>query len=80
MNDSYVSDCKASEWAYSDNDSNNNNIVFFVTEKKKALIMDIEIPLTYNLSSATAEKITKYENLAVGIKNIWKFNSVSVYP
>ena len=40
----------------------------------------MEIPLTYNISSAAAEKITKYENLALDIKNIWKLNNVSVYP
>jgi len=32
--------------------------------------------LTHNLFNTEAEKVTKYENLALGIKNIWKLNSV----
>ena len=27
-----------------------------------------------------AEKITKHENLALEIKNIWKLNNVSIHP
>lgn len=38
------------------------------------------IPLTYNLAKTEAEKITKYENLALEIKNIWKINNESMYP
>jgi hypothetical protein len=55
-----VSDCKASVWACT-----NNNLVFFVTEEKTALLIDINIPLTYNFSNAATERITEYENLAV---------------
>jgi hypothetical protein len=36
--------------------------------------------LTYKFSNAAAEKITKYENLDLDSKNIWKLNNVSVYP
>jgi hypothetical protein len=35
----------------------------------------MEILLTYNFSSATTEKITRYENLALDIKYIWKLNN-----
>jgi hypothetical protein len=37
-------------------------------------------PLTHNLSYTEAEEITKYENLALQIKNIRKLNDVSVHP
>ena len=33
-----------------------------------------------NLPKTVAERITKYENLALQIKNIWKLNIVSIYP
>jgi len=36
--------------------------------------------LTHNDPKTEAEKITKYENVAVDIKNMWKLNRVSVYP
>jgi hypothetical protein len=49
----------------------------FVTEKKQHL--DIEMPLTYNFSNIAAEKVTKYETFALGIKTIWKLNNISVY-
>ena len=41
--------------------------------------MDIAVPLTHNIPKTEAEKITKYENLVLEIKNIWKLNNVSVY-
>ena len=36
--------------------------------------------MTHNDSKTEAEKITKYENVAVNIKNMCKLNRVSVYP
>ena len=45
-------------------------------ENKTALVIDIEVLLTHNLFNTEAEKVTKYENLAVGIKNFWKLNNV----
>jgi hypothetical protein len=36
--------------------------------------------LARNDPKTEAEKITKYENVAVDIKNMWKVNRVSVYP
>ena len=47
-------------------------------EYKTALVIDIAVPLTYNLPITETEKIMKYENLALEIKNIWKLNNVSV--
>jgi hypothetical protein len=41
-----------------------------------ALIVDKLVLLTHNLPKTAAEKITKYENLALEIKNFWKLNNV----
>jgi hypothetical protein len=41
-------------------------------QNKTALVIDTAVPLTHNLAKTEAEKIMKYENLAVEIKNIWK--------
>jgi hypothetical protein len=38
------------------------------------------VPLTQNLPKTEAEKIMKYENLAVELNNIWKLNNESIYP
>jgi Holliday junction resolvase RusA-like endonuclease len=62
------------------NDDNDNNcntrpdIVLFVREKKTPLAIDIAVPLTHNFPKTEREKITKYENLALDIDNIWKLN------
>jgi len=48
-------------------------------EHKTALEIDIAVPLTYNRPITEAEKIMKYENLALEIKNIWKLTSLSIY-
>ena len=45
-------------------------------ENKTALVIDKEVLLTHNLFNTEAEKVTIYENLALGIKNIWKLHSV----
>jgi hypothetical protein len=47
---------------------------------KHTLVTDIAVPLTHNFSKIEAQKITKYENLALEIKNIWKLNNVCTYP
>jgi hypothetical protein len=45
-----------------------------IDRKKTALVTDIALPLSQNLPKTEAQKITKYENLAMEIKNIWKLN------
>jgi len=51
-------------------------------ESKTALFVTetAAVPLTRSLPRTEAEKITEYENLALKIKNIWKFNNLSVHP
>jgi hypothetical protein len=69
-----------------DNDDNDNNcntrpdIVLFDRKKKTPLVIDIAVPLTHNLPKTEREKITKYENLALDIDNIWNLNSISICP
>jgi len=43
------------------------------------IAIDRAVPLTYNLSNAEVEKITKFENLALQIKNIWKLKNLCIY-
>ena len=38
------------------------------------------VPFTHNLPKTEAQKIIKYENLAMEITITWKLNIVSVYP
>jgi len=47
------------------NNDNNNNIA---------------VPLTHNPPKFVAEKIKIYENLALEIKNVGKFNNIFIYP
>jgi hypothetical protein len=49
-------------------------------ENKTALLINLAVCLTHTLSNTEAEKIMKYENLALEIKNFWKLNSVFIYP
>jgi hypothetical protein len=43
------------------------------------MIIAIAFPFTHNLPKTEVQKITKYENLATEITNIWKLNNLSVY-
>jgi hypothetical protein len=59
---------------------NRPDILLIFTLNKTVLLTDIAVPLTHTVSKTETEKITKYENFALEIKNIWKFNNVSVFP
>jgi len=59
---------------------NRTDTVFIDRENTTALVTDIAVLLTHNRPNTEAEKITKYENLALQIKNNWKLNNVPVYP
>jgi hypothetical protein len=49
--------------------------MFIDREKKLALVTDIAVPLIHNISNTEAQKIIKYENLALKIKNIRELHS-----
>ena len=58
----------------------NRSDIMFIDRENKTAVVNIAVPLTYNLSDTETEKITKYENLALENKKyIWKLN-VSTYP
>jgi hypothetical protein len=61
-------------------DFNRADTVLIGRENKTTLVIDIAVPLTYNLPKTEAEEINKYEQLAPEIKYIWKLNNVSVHP
>lgn len=61
-------------------DHNRPDILIIDKEKKTASIIDVAIPLTRNLRKSEAEKLRKYENLAIELKNIWKLHEVSHFP
>jgi hypothetical protein len=54
--------------------------MFIDGENKTTVVVNIADLLNYNLSNTETEKFTKYENLALDIKNIWKLNSVPIHP
>ena len=60
------------------NNNNNNNTAFVFRDNKTEHVIDISVPLTHNLHKTEAEKIMKYENVALEIKNIWKFNNIVI--
>ena len=61
-------------------DFNRPDILLIDKVNKKALIIDIGVPLTHNLSKVEAEKRRKYQNLAIEVQRIWKLNSVKIIP
>jgi hypothetical protein len=61
-------------------DHNRPDIVVINKHEKTAFIIDIAVPLTNNIRSTEVEKIRKYEDLAIQIKDIWKLQSVKTYP
>ena len=50
------------------------------TDNKKTLLTDLAVSLIHFLPKTETENITKYENFALEIKNIWKLNNVVVFP
>jgi len=60
-------------------DFNRPDIVLTEQENKTALVIARAVPLTPNLPTAEAEKIMKFENLNLEIKNICKLNNVAIY-
>jgi hypothetical protein len=61
-------------------DCNRPDTLFIDRENQTALLIGLAVCLSHKLSNTEAEKIMKYENLALEIKNIWKLNSVFIYP
>jgi len=47
---------------------------------RTTFVIETAVPLTHYLPKTEAEKITKCDNCALEIKNIWKLNNASAYP
>jgi len=61
-------------------DYNRLDIEFIDRKNSIALVTDMAFPWTYNLSSTETQKITKYKNLALEIKNICKLKYGAIHP
>lgn len=61
-------------------DYNRPDIVLVNKKEKFGVIIDIAVPLSHNIQKTEIEKVTKYENLAYELKNLWKLRKVTVYP
>ena len=53
--------------------------MFINRKNSTALVTYMAFPWIHNISSAETQKITKYENLALEFKKIWKLNNESIY-
>jgi hypothetical protein len=49
-------------------------------QSRAALVVVIAVPLTLNFPKTETEEITKYEKLAVEIKNTWNLTSLTCIP
>lgn len=61
-------------------DFNRPDILLIQKTLKTALIIDIGVPLTKNVLKTEKDKVNKYTNLAIEMKNVWKLNKVTVVP
>lgn len=59
---------------------NKPDIVIIHKNEKSATFIDVAIPLTHNIKSTEVEKVRKYEDLAIQMKDIWKLERVNIYP
>uniref|UniRef100_A0A336M9S3 CSON013850 protein n=1 Tax=Culicoides sonorensis TaxID=179676 RepID=A0A336M9S3_CULSO len=59
---------------------NRPDIVVLDKINKKAIIIDIAVPLTHNVRSTEVEKVRKYEDLSIQMKQIWHLNEVTTIP
>lgn len=56
------------------------DILLIDKAKKTGLIIDIAVPLTHNLAKTENEKITKYLDLAVELRRMWKLTDIRTIP
>ena len=61
-------------------DHNKPDILILDKMNKSLKIIDVAIPTDKNIANKRAEKIQKYTNLAVELKELWHLKSVSIIP
>jgi hypothetical protein len=59
---------------------NRPDITVIDKKNKKAYLIDITVPNSANLQAAYTEKIRKYAELAIEVKQLWQMESVYVLP
>ena len=78
-------------WNIHNNNNNNNNnnrrvnhnkqdILVLEKVERKIYIIDIAVPNDVNISRKRNEKINKYANLAIEIKQLWNAQTVKTVP
>lgn len=59
---------------------NRPDITLIDKDEKTLYLIDVAIPNTHNLQSKHTEKLTKYTDLAIELKEQWHMNKVVVVP
>lgn len=59
---------------------NRPDILFINKPTKEAFLLDIATPLDENVHKTYLEKISKYEDLAYEIKDLWRLKRVTILP
>uniref|UniRef100_A0A8D8X0N9 Reverse transcriptase n=1 Tax=Cacopsylla melanoneura TaxID=428564 RepID=A0A8D8X0N9_9HEMI len=59
---------------------NRPDITVINKKSKAATLIDIAVPLNRNMTRTRHEKISKYSELAIGIKTMWNLSSVRIVP
>jgi Reverse transcriptase (RNA-dependent DNA polymerase) len=59
---------------------NRPDIIIIDKKKRETIIIDVAVPLCHNVEKTWIEKISKYKELAIEIKKMWKQTKVTVVP
>ncbi|CAK1584730.1 unnamed protein product [Parnassius mnemosyne] len=59
---------------------NRPDITMYDKNNKTTYLIDIAIPNTHNIQSTIAEKLTKYQDLAIELKRQWKAEAIHIVP
>ncbi|XP_063891872.1 uncharacterized protein LOC135117208 [Helicoverpa armigera] len=59
---------------------NRPDITLFDKTNKTAYLIDIAIPNTHNIQSTIADKLTKYQDLAIELKRQWQAQTIHIVP
>lgn len=61
-------------------DHNRPDIVLIDKANKTGTIIDVAVPLTHNLSQTEREKVSKYQDLQIELKRMWKLREIKIIP
>lgn len=60
--------------------ANRPDMIMWYKENKEAIMIDFSVPLDDNMERAFSEKLTKYQDLAFEVKQMFKLNRVHIMP